>query len=281
MPVSLVLGASGAVGRFLLPRLLDAGHRVLALSRMPRSGADPHLRWIVGDLDAGVPALPALDAIFSLGPLDAFARWFEQAPIEGRPRLVALGSMSIDSKRESIDAHERAVALRLHRAERDLAAAAERRDDAWTLLRPTLIYGAGIDRSLSPIARSALRWRVFPRFRGARGLRQPVHAADLAAACLAAFESPRCVGKTYALGGGERLSFDAMLERVRASLPHRCLTLPVPLTAARALARLGLVPAAAVGRLTQDLIADDAAARNDFDWAPRGFAVDARMWGAS
>lgn len=281
MAVVLVAGASGAVGRFLLPRLLDAGHEVVALSRVPRTSAAAHLRWIHGDLDAGMPELPAFEAIFSLGPLDAFARWLERARLDPRARLVALGSMSIDSKRDSSDADERAIALRLHAAERGLAAAAERQGGSWTVLRPTLIYGAGVDRSLTPIARFARRWRVFPRLRGARGLRQPVHADDLAAACLAVFERPASAGRIYALGGGERLSFDAMLERVRASLPRPCLPLPLPLAAARALAGLGLAPAAAVDRLTRDLVADDAAAHADFGWAPRDFVVDASMWGES
>lgn len=279
---ALVLGASGATGRFLLPRLLEAGHEVLALSRTPR--ADAHLRWIVGDLDAQMPELPALDAIFSLGPLDACARWFAHARVEGRPRLVALGSMSVQTKRDSADAHERNLALRLGDAEQALAETADARGCAWTLLRPTLIYGAGIDRSLTPIARMAMRWRVFPRLAGARGLRQPVHADDLASACLAAFLQPRSAGRSYALGGGERLSFDAMLARVRASLPMRTLPVPVPLGVVRVLAgiapRFGLpaLRAAMIERLGEDLIADHRPAVAELGWAPRDFHPDAQTW---
>jgi nucleoside-diphosphate-sugar epimerase len=281
MPVALVAGASGAVGRFLLPRLLEAGYEVVALSRVPRPSEHARLRWVLGDLDREMPVPPAADAIFSLGPLDGFARWFARATLEGRPRVVALGSMSIHSKRDSMDAAERAVAERLRAAEQELAAAAVRRGAAWTVLRPTLIYGAGVDRSLTPIARAAMRWRVFPRLPGARGLRQPVHAQDLATACLAVLDRPACSDRAYALGGGERLAFDTMLERVRASLPVRCLPLPLPLAAARAMARLGRIPAAAVERLERDLVADDAEARADFGWAPRGFVVEAAMWGAA
>lgn len=281
MPVALVAGASGAVGRFLLPRLLAADYEVLALSRVPRADADARLRWIAGDLDRDVPPLPALDAVFSLGPLDGFARWFARAPLDGRPRVVALGSMSIDSKRDSADGRERAVVERLRAAEQALAATAARRGCEWTMLRPTLIYGAGLDRSLTPIARLAMRWRVFPRLPGAHGLRQPVHADDLAAACLAVLDRPACFGRTYALGGGERLSFDAMLERVRTSLPVRCLPLPLPIAAVRATARLGFASAAAVERLQRDLVADDAAARADFGWAPRAFVAQAGTWGES
>jgi nucleoside-diphosphate-sugar epimerase len=284
MTVSLVAGASGAIGRFLLPRLLAAGHEVIALSRVARTSADPRLRWIVGDLDRAASGLPACDAVFSLGPLDAFARWFAGGAIDGRPRVVAIGSMSLETKRDSPDAGERALAARLDAAERGLRAAAEARGSACTLLRPTLIYGAGLDRSLSPIARFAQRWRVFPRLPAATGLRQPVHADDLAAACLAVAGSARAAGRTYALGGGERLAFDAMLARVQASLPVRTLPLPLPLAPVRgafALTRaVGLHPphAAALARLRKDLLADDAAAAADFAWSPRAFRPDAAAW---
>jgi hypothetical protein len=55
----------------------------------------------------------------------------------------------------------------------------------WTILRPTLIYGAGIDRSITPIVQRALRLRLFP-IPLAGGLRQPVHADDIARAVVAA-----------------------------------------------------------------------------------------------
>lgn len=278
MPVAFVAGASGAVGRFLLPRLLDAGIEVVALSRQPRADARPRLQWIVGDLDRDASA-PGVDQVFSVGPLDGFVRWLARTPPPGTPRIVALGSMSIDSKRVSIDTAERDVAARLQTAEHDLAAFCAQRGMAWTVLRPTLIYGAGVDRSLTPLARRAMRWRVFPQLHGARGLRQPVHADDLAAACLAVARQPACEGRAYAVGGGERLSFDAMLARVRAALPHPVVPLPVPLAAVRLLAAAGLAPAAAVARLTHDLVADDAPARADFGWAPRAFVPDVHALG--
>ena len=284
MPVSLVAGASGAIGRFLLPRLLAAGHEVIALSRTPRNSIDPRLRWVIADLDAAMPTLPALDAVFSCGPLDAFARWFARAPLQGRPRVIAFGSMSIESKRNSGDVVEQALVECLHQAEQGLIAAADARGNAWTVFRPTLIYGAGIDRSLTPLTRFARRWRVFPCIAGAHGLRQPVHADDLAEACLAVVRSPLAARKTYPLGGGERLSFGAMLERARMSLPVRVVPLPLPLSSLGTLLRLaGAVGlprpgAASLDRLQLDLVADNAAASADFGWSPRGFHPDPATW---
>lgn len=285
MTTCLVCGASGAVGRFLLPRLLDAGHEVIAVSRSPRTSTRAGLRWTVGDLDRGLPMPVGVEAILSLGPLDAFSRWLasSSAPSSLR-RVIAFGSMSIDSKRASRDPHERDMVARLVEGERSLIAAATARGASWTVLRPTLVYGAGIDRNLTPLARFVQRWRVLPRLSGAHGLRQPVHADDLAGACVAVLAQAREPGRTYPLGGGERIGFGEMLERVRRSAAMPTLAVPLPLGVARALAdiaaRVGvpIASAAAFERLDSDLVADHAAAVADFGWAPRGFAPTAATW---
>jgi len=278
VPVSVVFGASGAIGRFLVPRLLDAGHDVIALSRAVRTSSQPRLRWIAGDLYGDVPALPTADAIFSLGPLDGFARWLKRSDIGGA-RIVAMSSLSAETKQDSTDPAERALADRLRAAEEALHEAGSA-----TVLRSTLIYGAGLDRSLAPIARLAMRWRVFPFIAGIGALRQPVHAADLADACLAVSntQAPRPM---YRVGGGERLGFSAMFARVRASLPHATLPLPIPYRLARAGAGIAQrLPAfrslsvAALDRLDRDLIADHADAAQDFGFSPRVFRPEPRDW---
>jgi nucleoside-diphosphate-sugar epimerase len=201
--------------------------------------------------------------------------------LAARPRLVAIGSLSVISKRDSIDAAERALAARLAQAETQLAVAAAARGCAWTILRPTLIWGAGLDRSLTPIARFASRWHVFPHFVGASGLRQPVHADDLAGLCVAAQERSAAADRGYDAGGGERLDFADMLGRVRASLPMRSVPLPLPVAGLRAVA--DAIPAwrryrAPLDRLDKDLVADHDAAVADLGWAPRGFRPDAASW---
>ncbi|HNR91783.1 MAG TPA: NAD-dependent epimerase/dehydratase family protein [Dokdonella sp.] len=285
MGACLVLGASGQIGRFLVPALLDDGHEVHALSRIARSARHPRLRWLQGDLHASAPDLPDISVVFSLGPLDGLARWLASARLDARARVIAFGSMSVDSKRDSADAGERVLAARLLEAERAVAVVCAAQSRAWTVLRPTLIYGAGLDRSLTPIARLGRRWHVLPALPAASGLRQPVHAADLAEACLALWKRGVGQDRTYALGGGERLAFATMLARLRASLGVPCLGIPLPLRALDVAWPLwgrlrsgGLPGRAALTRLRQDLITDDAEARADFGWSPRGFAPQPGTW---
>jgi nucleoside-diphosphate-sugar epimerase len=284
MPVSLVFGATGAIGRFLLPRLLEAGHEIVAVSRVPRVSHTARLRWITGDLPNDVAMPVACETIFSLGPLDAFSQWLAASRLADRQRVVAIGSLSERTKRSSRDPAERLLAERLATAERTLATAAQARGSTATILRASLVWGAGLDRSLTPIVALAQRWRVFPLAPGARGLRQPVHADDLAAACAALAAMPTAAG-AYDVGGGERLPFSAMLERVRASLPFATLPIPIPITLARAgvgiarrLPAFGAASTSALDRLGADLIVDDAAAAADFGWNPRDFRPDASAW---
>ena len=285
MSRTLVLGGSGQIGRFLIPQLLDHGHQVLALSRVPRTSQRRNLEWIQGDLFVGVPAIPPVQMIFSLGPLNGFAEWLAHTQFEGRPRVVAFGSMSVSSKRDSQDPAERALAQTLMQGEQRLAEAAQHAGIGWTLLRPTLIYGAGLDRSLTPLARLGTSWHVFPLMRAASGLRQPVHAEDLATLCRAAANQDAAIGRSFDLGGGERLAFSRMLDRVRHSLTGWTLPVPVP----RGAIGLGLALAAQSGlwsglgsqivaRLDKDLLADDGPARQAIGWSPRAFQPVSSTW---
>lgn len=275
----LVLGASSQIGHFLLPRLHAGGYAVLALSRVERAPA-PGMSWLRGGLPDGMPeTVPPLTAIISYGPLWAFAQWLQQAPLQGAPRVVATSSMSAQSKRDSSVPAEREIARQLREGEHALAQACSQRGLDWTVLRPTLVYGAGLDKSLTPIARRAMRLRVFPLPAG-RGLRQPVHADDVAMASVAALQSAPAIGQILPIGGGERLAAAAMFARVRHSLP--VVTLPLPLPAAllslgrRAAPRLR----GPLTRLEHDLIADNSELERCLQIRPRPFRPDAACWNA-
>jgi nucleoside-diphosphate-sugar epimerase len=287
MPVrtALVFGASGQIGEALLARLNGAAWQVFAVSRTPRV-ASSNIRWLAGEF-AGVEGLPAaVDVIFSTGPLDGFAQWYARRLVAA-PRVVAFGSTSLDTKQASGDAYERDIVARLQAAERLVFDTAEATGAAATMLRPTLVYGAGRDRTLARIAAMARRMRFFVLPRGATGKRQPVHVDDLAAAALAVVDASATHGRAYALPGGEALAYREMMARTLAALspPAKLWEVPVPMfKVALSLARMaGMMRALtddAVSRMRDDLVFDASPAQRDFGYAPRAFIVDARAVGS-
>lgn len=283
MREALVFGGTGQVGAPLLDRLRAGGWRVVAVSRDAQLD-DACVHWLRGDLSR-VECLPAaVDAIFSCGPLDHFARWYAGSSIECG-RVVAFGSTSLSVKSASEDPRERSLAGRLAEGERVLFAGAARRGARATVLRPTLVYGAGRDKTLTRIAMFARRWHCCVLPAGASGLRQPVHVDDLACAALSACDAVAAAGQSYALPGGETLPYREMVARVLAVLPAKppLIELPAPLfeaalRAARALGRGQEVGDAMVARLREDLVFDNGPACRDLDYAPRAFAPTSAMF---
>lgn len=286
-PSALVFGASGQIGQVLCRRLVVAGWQVEAVSRKAQP-AQPGIGWHQCDLGAsrGDDVPGQVDVIFSCGPLDAFARWYAAADRVTAARVVAFGSTSVLFKQASANAYERDVAARLHAGEQTVMATAGARGAAATLLRPTLVYGAGSDRTLSQIAAIAVRTGVFVLPRDAVGLRQPVHVEDLADAAFAAAQVHSDGGHCYALAGGETLRYDEMIARALAVLPRRPRLLRVPrplftglLALAHGCGRMRSVNAEVVARMRQDLCFDIEPARRDLGYRPRTFAPTAEMLG--
>ena len=280
---ALVFGGTGQIGAPVLQQLLANGWQVSAVSR-DLQPAREYLTWLRGDLrQAG--SLPAqVDAIFSLGPLDLFSQWYANVSLVS-PRVIAFGSTSLGTKQDSADEHERDVAARLQAAETLIFEAARRQGAQATVLRPTLVYGAGRDRTLTQIAALARRTGFFLLPRNANGLRQPVHVQDLADAAVAVVDAGATHGRSYALPGAETLSYTQMVERVLASLQPRARLIRIPaplfsavLSAARALGKMQGLGDAAVGRMRDDLVFDAGPAQRDFGYSPRTFNPTADMF---
>ena len=279
----LAFGMSGQVGAAVAAGLSPADGEGVAVSRGPRPDVGP-IRWREGSLEAPPLLDDGFDALLSLGPLDAFARWFDASPLTPA-RVVALGSTSVHGKKDSPDPAERALAQALRDAERRLATAAEARGSALTLLRPTLIYGHGRDRNLSRIVALARRWRVLPLPLRACGLRQPVHVEDVANAVLGALRARSACPGFFDLPGGETLAFDVMVARaLAAGAPAATVVrLPGPLFRSgvgllRALGRLDAAGSGVLARLDQDLAYDPEPARIALGHYPRGFQPSAETF---
>jgi nucleoside-diphosphate-sugar epimerase len=274
-PKSLVIGATGLVGSYIVEQLVRSGEHPMALSRSPRNATD--IDWLRGDLEQpDTLDFPAFTTLYCTANAvlvaDALPRLFSPS----LKRLVVFSSTSVLTKQETEVAAERDMIRRLADAEQRIAAACEQHGVAWTILRPTLIYGAGRDTNITPLSRLIRRFGFMPLVGGAGGLRQPVHAEDLAIGAIAAASSPAAANKIYALAGGETLTYREMIGRIfdGLKLPRRFISVPLFLWRASFVLIKPLYPSANVAmgtRMMKDMTFDYTPAMRDFGWKPRNF----------
>jgi len=228
----LVTGATAQVGVFALPALLAAGYPVLALSRQaplgPGKPGEPgtdRLVWLHpdsvlkaagGSADAGQGRrLGEVGVLLSCGPVELAARVVPACA--NLRRVVCISTSSVYTKQNSPDAAERMLIDEIMAAENTLSHSCRERGITLVLLRPTLIYGCGLDQNVSRIARLIRRFHFFPLAGRAGGLRQPVHAADLATLALKLIQAENLHSLESPVGGGNVLTYRQMVARVFAA----------------------------------------------------------------
>lgn len=285
----MITGAASQIGVFLLPMLARQHANIIALTRDVNSirngsrvSGDVARRaeWRECDIgncpegDTGVAA----EVLIHLAPLLILPRLLPSFAARGGRRLIAFGTTGRYTKSRSEDPAEQASVARSAEAESLVVRLCVEYGIAWTIFRPTLVYGAGMDRNVTLIARLIRRYRCFPLLGSSRGLRQPVHAADLAEACWLALDNPNTYGKAYNLSGGETLSYLDMVRRIFVSQNLKPRFVPVPLLLFRlAMWTISRIPRyhdfnlQMARRMNEDFAFDHSEATRDFGYAPRGF----------
>ncbi|MEO8021603.1 hypothetical protein [Polaromonas sp.] len=275
-----VTGASSTIGSLLVPMLTEQGAAVQALGRRPVEFVQG-LKLATLDLADKEAELPQGEAgtLIHTASLWLLPGWLEKFHARGVRRVIAFSSTSRFTKRDSASPYELEVVNKLIAAEDHVAAECERLGMAWTIFRPTLIYGgAGGDRNVADIARLIRKFGFFPVFGSAGGRRQPVNAVDLARACVQSLAVPASFNKAYNLSGGETLAYADMVRRIFETLRRRPRLVCIPMPAFRvavALARLHprfahLTPDMAL-RMQADLVFDHSDATRDFGYCPGRF----------
>jgi len=277
-----VLGASSLVGAYLLPQLVAAGWQLHAFSRQAERMGAAKAAGITWHRPPGQSntdnAVIACSDWISLAPIWVLLQYFSWIATCGAQRVVAVSSTSRWIKTASSDPGERLLAERLAKGEQDFINWASQNRIEWIILRPTLIYGDGRDRNISSMARFIQRFGFFPLLGEGRGLRQPIHAREVAIACHLALEARHIANRAYEISGGETLTYHNMVYRVFEALGRRPRIVPVPLWCFRlAVAGARLLPpfrklsAAMAERMNQDLVFDHSTASRDWGFSPGPF----------
>lgn len=281
MPATVaVTGAMGFVASRLLPRLLERGVRVLALVRPGRDTAalpaSPLLEFRHGDLGepATLPgAFAGAEAVVHLAGLSLVPTMLPAVLGDGVRAGVFVSSAGVHTK------------LRSGSAEAKRAGEQALRDSslAWTILRPSMIYGTPRDRNMIRLLRWIERFPVVPSPLGGITPQQPVHVDDLVAAILASLERPEAARGEYEVGGPEPIALRDVIHACAGALGRRAWVLPLPLAPAHSAALLARrwklpfpVRPEQVLRLTESKAVDIGPARRDLGFDPRPFGEGIR-----
>ena len=285
LPGTGLLGARSLVGECVIPLLVEECREVLAFSReVSDRETESGVSWL--HLDTLSPAHAPdirgneIKGWLCVAPIWVLPQYFPMLEACGAHRIVALSSTSLFTKTDSSDPAENATAARLADGEGRLQAWAVSKGVEWVILRPTLIYGWGRDKNIAEIARFVGRFGFFPLLGKARGLRQPIHAEDVAGACVAALNARAAANRAYNISGGETLPYREMVRRVFAAMQRRPRLITIPLGVFKlAVACLRVFPryrnwsATMAERMNRDLIFDHAEAVRDLGFSPRPFRL--------
>ncbi len=225
-----VIGATGTIGAPLVDALVEAGHRVVAVSR---SGGDagPGREPVAadaGDVAAITRAVAGSEVLYhlvhSLGRRDfeerdrAAARAVATAAAAaGARQVVYLGGLAGDGHELSAHLRSRAETARL------LAAGSV----PVTTLGAAMIVGAGsaaFETILALVDR--LPVMICPRWVSVET--QPVALDDVVHALVAVAGNATAFGETYDVGGPEVMTYRSMMERVARIRGKRPLLVEVP-----------------------------------------------------
>lgn len=254
MSTILVTGASGFVGSHLLPALIDAGHRVVALVRS-ETAADTVRRRLtaaqqacvetrVGDVTqpatlpgafAGVDAVVHLVAVprdwnkgqtLRLVNTEGTRAVVDAAKAAGVRRFVHQGAMGVV---DEPDLHYGSS-----KAKGEAIVAASGLDS--TILKPSLLYGPrdGFFNILASLVRMSPA--VVPITGSGAARFQPLAIEDLARIVVGTLADDGTIGRAYELGGPRYWTYREIVQEVLQGMGTRRLLVPMPVPLIRLVA---------------------------------------------
>jgi uncharacterized protein YbjT (DUF2867 family) len=250
----LVTGASGFVGSWTVPALLNAGHRIVALvrtgsagelvmERLPAASRDrvEVRRGDVARPETLGPALAGVDGVVHLVAIPRDLRGgadlrlintegtravVESMKAAGVRRLVHMGAMGVEDDPTLHYASSKAKAEAL--------VAASGLD--WTVLKPSLQFGPGdgFFNIIADLVRLSPGIVPVPGNGGSRF--QPIHVGDVARVVAASFGDPTTAGGTFDLGGPRYWTYREITREVLAGMGKRRVIVPMPVPIIRLVA---------------------------------------------
>jgi len=246
LPMILVTGATGFIGRILVRQLNETGQQVRVLlrpsMRSPRLPKGVPVEVAVVSLtDArGLrAALRGVDQIYHLASAAAQGREGSlfTTDIEGT-RTLAQVAADAEIERFIYLSHlgaDRASAFPIHKSKGIAEEYIRKSGVPHTIIRSSIVFGPedGFTTALAEILRFAPG--ILPIPGDGRTLLQPLWVEDLVTCLIWALQNPDMVNQTYEIGGGEYFTLRQIIENIMEVTHTRRLLLPFPPPYMRAL----------------------------------------------
>ena len=292
----LVTGATGFVGRALVPMLTQAGHDVTITVRYGPS-AD-HLKNVrlqnIGEIGPETnwqEALKNIDAVIHLAgrahvmtesesdPLAAYRRinrdgtkrLAEAAADAGVKRMVFLSSIKVNGERTSIQPYRESDTPQPEDAYGQSKWEGEQalRDVPGletVVVRTPLVYGPHVKGNFRSLLNICARALPLP-LGGLQNSRSLIYVGNLADALITCLTHPKATDHLYLVRDGDDVSTTALIKSTAQALGKKACLFPAP----RILLRIGGAVTGKSGmasRLIESLEIDDSAFQRDLDWTP-------------
>lgn len=294
----LVTGASGFVGQAVCVQALRRGLTVRAALRkygeLPGSVEPALVGEINGTTDWG-GVLRDVDIVIHLAarvhvmhdeasdPLEEFRRvnvagtehLARSAAASGVKRLVYVSSIKVNgeatdggTKFSEIDSPcpQDPYGVSKHEAEQVLQRIAAETGLEVVIVRPPLVYGAGVKGNFDQMLKVLAQGVPLP-LASVRNLRSLVYVENLADALILCATHPAAAGQIYLVSDGEAVSTSVLLRQLGDGMGHPARLFPWPPALLRLAGRL-IGKAAQVERLLGSLQVNSGRIRRELNWMP-------------
>lgn len=295
----LVTGSSGFVGQTLCAELVRRDYSVRAVLREPArlsiSGCEiARLSAITSSTD-WTDALHGITTVIHLAarvhvmrdeaefPLEEFRkvnlagteRLARSAAASGVKRMVYVSSIKVNGEEtiggrsyseQDLPTPQDPYGISKWEAELALHGVAKETGLEVVIVRPPLVYGAGVKGNFEQMLRTVARGVPLPLC-SVRNQRDLIYIGNLVDALIACATHPAAAGQTYLVSDGESISTRDLLWRLANAMGIPSRTFPFPLYMLKVMGKM-VGKSAQVQRLLGSLRIDSGKIRRELNWLP-------------
>ena len=292
----LITGASGFIGQSLVPALRDKCFNVVQVTRQMSHSNSPDIYSIPNFTKQGVWVFPlqGCDVVVHLAarvhvmrdisenPLKAYlsvnlqdtVNLAEAAAKADVKRFVFVSSIKVSGEyteqqpftENDLPNPQDPYAVSKYKAEKALRQIEKETGMQVVILRPPLIYGAGVKANFAALLKLVDKKLPLP-LANINNKRSFIYVNNFVDAIITCVTHPHAAGQTYLVSDGEDVSMPQLIKKIAVALNKPNYLFSFPISFMRFFAKF-VGKSASVDRLTESLIIDSSKIRQELGWKP-------------